>query len=97
MTGGDWGSWAQLFFDNLSTFLGALAATQALVNDGVSQNVMNEVLFGLVTPAIGISFFLGNVYYSWMAIRLTAKWGRQYTAMPYGLNTPAAFAFVYSK
>lgn len=30
------------------------------------------------------------------AVRLTNKWGRQYTAQPYGLNTPAAFAFVYN-
>jgi len=96
MSGGDCGSFAQLFFDNLSTVLGALAATQALVNDGVSQDLMDSTLFGKVVPAIGISFFLGNTYYSWQAIRLTNKHGRQYTCMPYGLNTPAAFAFVYN-
>jgi adenine/guanine/hypoxanthine permease len=27
---------------------------------------------------------------------MTNKYGRQYTAQPYGLNTPAAFAFVFN-
>eukprot|EP00511_Aplanochytrium_stocchinoi_P003938 CAMPEP_0204829422 /NCGR_PEP_ID=MMETSP1346-20131115/7575_1 /ASSEMBLY_ACC=CAM_ASM_000771 /TAXON_ID=215587 /ORGANISM="Aplanochytrium stocchinoi, Strain GSBS06" /LENGTH=511 /DNA_ID=CAMNT_0051959189 /DNA_START=47 /DNA_END=1582 /DNA_ORIENTATION=+ len=39
----------------------------------------------------------GNIYYSWMGVRLAAKEGRDdVTALPYGVNTPAAFAFVFS-
>jgi adenine/guanine/hypoxanthine permease len=96
MTGGDCGSLSQLFFDNLSTLLGALFATQGLLSNGVSQDVMNEYIWGRIVPGVGITLFLGNVYYSWMAIRLTNKHGRQYTAQPYGLNTPQAFAFVFN-
>lgn len=99
MTGGDWGSLSQLFFDNLSTLLGALFATQALTNFGpisVSQDVMNEYVWGRIVPGVGVTLLAGNIYYSWQAIRLTNKYGRQYTAQPYGLNTPAAFAFVFN-
>jgi adenine/guanine/hypoxanthine permease len=28
--------------------------------------------------------------------RMSTKYGRQYTAQPYGLNTPAAFAFIFN-
>lgn len=99
MTGGDWGSLSQLFFDNLSTLLGALFAVQALTNFGgisVSQDVMNEYVWGKIVPGVGVTLLVGNIYYSWQAIRLTNSCGRQYTAQPYGLNTPAAFAFVFN-
>jgi AGZA family xanthine/uracil permease-like MFS transporter len=99
MTGGDLGSLNQLFFDNLSTLLGALFALQGLTNVGeisVSSETMNEYLWGHIVPGVGVTLFLGNIYYSWQAIRLTNKYGRQYTAQPYGLNTPAAFSFIFN-
>jgi adenine/guanine/hypoxanthine permease len=99
LTGGDLGSLAQLFFDNLSTLLGALFALQGLTNMGdisVSQTTMDEYVWGKIVPGVGITLVVGNVYYSWQAIRLTNAYGRQYTAQPYGLNTPAAFAFVFN-
>jgi AGZA family xanthine/uracil permease-like MFS transporter len=96
MTPGDLGSWSQLFFDNLSTLLGAVFALQTLTLNGVSQDVMNDYIWGRIVPGVGVTLFIGNIYYSWMAIRLTNKWGRQYTAQPYGLNTPQAFAFVFN-
>jgi len=93
------GSLSQLFFDNLSTLLGALFAVQGLTNEGeisVSQATMDEYVWGKIVPGVGITLVIGNLYYSWQAIRLTNKHGRQYTAQPYGLNTPAAFAFVFN-
>lgn len=102
LTGGDLGSLNQLFFDNLSTLLGALFALQGLSNKSafgdiaVSSETMNEYLWGHIVPGVGVTLFLGNVYYSWQAIRLTNKYGRQYTAQPYGLNTPAAFSFIFN-
>ncbi len=99
MTGGDWGSLSQLFFDNLSTLLGALFAVQALGSFGdisVSQEVLDEYIWGKIVPGVGVTLLTGNIYYSWQAIRLTNSCGRQYTAQPYGLNTPAAFAFVFN-
>lgn len=96
MTGGDIGATTQLFFDNLSTLLGALFAIQNMSNFGVSRGVIDDVVFGKIVPGVGITLVIGNLYYSWQAIRLSNKYGRQYTAQPYGLNTPAAFAFVFN-
>lgn len=96
MSGGDYGSLSQLFFDNLSTLLGALFAVQAMSDFGVPKDLLNEYIFGRIVPGVGVTLVLGNVYYSWQAVRLTNKHGRQYTAQPYGLNTPAAFAFVFN-
>jgi len=96
MKGGDWGALTQLFFDNLSTLLGALFAIQAMVNFGVSEEAVSYVVFKKIVPGVGLTLFIGNVYYTWMAIRLTNKYNRPYTAQPYGLNTPAAFAFVFN-
>jgi len=58
--------------------------------------LLNEYIFGRIVPGVGVTLLLGNIYYSWQAIRLTNRHGRQYTAQPYGLNTPAAFAFVFN-
>ena len=72
MSGGDFGSLCQLFFDNLSTLLGALFAVQALTTFGdiaVSQEVMTEYVWGRIVPGVGITLVLGNIYYSWQAIR----------------------------
>jgi hypothetical protein len=72
LSGGDVGSLFQLFFDNLSTLLGALFAVQALTTFGdiaVSQDVMNEYVWGKIVPGVGITLVVGNIYYSWQAIR----------------------------
>ena len=93
---GDWGSLTQLFFDNLSTLLGALFAVQNMAGFGAPIDDINDVVWGRIVPGVGITLLIGNAYYTWMAIRLTNRWGRPYTAQPYGLNTPQAFAFVYN-
>ena len=96
MSGGDLGSLSQLFFDNLSTLLGALFAIQNMEGFGVSRSVLDNTIFGKIVPGVGVTLVVGNIYYSWQAIRLTNHYGRQYTAQPYGINTPAAFAFVFN-
>lgn len=57
---------------------------------------MNEYIWGKIVPGIGITLVVGNVYYTWQAIRMSIRCGRQYTAQPYGLNTPGAFAFIFN-
>ncbi|KAL3902717.1 MAG: hypothetical protein SGARI_005702 [Bacillariaceae sp.] len=102
LTAGDWGSVCQLFFDNLSTLLGVLFALQDLSNPNsfgdiaVSEDLMNDVVWSKIVPGVGMTMFIGNIYYTWQAVRVSAKYGRQYTAQPYGLNTPGAFAFVFN-
>jgi hypothetical protein len=96
MTGGDFGALAQLFFDNLSTLLGALFAIQEMIKFGAPASDVDAVIWGRIVPGVGLTLMLGNMYYTWQAIRVTNSCGRPYTAQPYGLNTPAAFAFVFN-
>jgi AGZA family xanthine/uracil permease-like MFS transporter len=95
-SGGDWGALTQLFFDNLSTLLGAVFAIQSMETFGAPPEDIAQVVWGRIVPGVGVTMVIGNAYYTWMGIRLTKRWGRNYTAQPYGLNTPAAFAFVFN-
>jgi len=101
MTGGDWGSLTQLFFDNLSTLLGALLSIQALSNAdnfggiAVSEDVSNGIVWGKIAPGVGLTMVIGNIFYTWQGCRATAQYNRQYTANPYGINTPAAFTVIF--
>lgn len=76
--------------------LGALFAVQAMENFGAPIDEINEVIWGRIAPGVGLTLLIGNFYYTWMAIRLANVHGRPYTAQPYGLNTPQAFAFVFN-
>lgn len=61
MSGGDWGSLTQLYFDNLSTLLGALYAIQALGSTitygpiAVSTQTMNDVVWERIAPGVGLT------------------------------------------
>lgn len=54
-------------------------------------------MFGKVFPAIGVGLLFGNLFYLAMA-RITAfKQSRtDMTALPYGVNTPAMYAFLFA-
>ena len=55
-----------------------------------------ELLFGRVLPGVALSLVCGNLYYGWQARRLAARTGRlDVTALPFGINTPSVFAYVY--
>ena len=70
MTPGDYGSLTQLFFDNLSTLLGALFAIQDMEKFGVPREAIDKVVWGKIVPGVGVTLFLGNGFYTWQAIRL---------------------------
>lgn len=89
---GDFVSLFSLFFDNLSTLLGFSGAILGLSS---TSTILPEIVFQRIIPAAGIMLFLGNLYYSWQATRLTEKYGHQYTAQPYGLNTAGGFPFIF--
>ncbi|CAD7700422.1 unnamed protein product [Ostreobium quekettii] len=95
---GDFGALSQLFFDNLSTLLGILGSIFAMTGPGfgASPDLVNEVAYGKIVPGLGLTILFGNIYYSWMCTRMTRDTGRPYTAQPYGINTPAAFAFIFN-
>ncbi len=55
-----------------------------------------DLVFGRVLPGVALSLLVGNLYYAWQARRLAAATGRtDVTALPYGINTPSVFAYVY--
>lgn len=53
-------------------------------------------VFGTILPGAAISIFLGNVFYAWQARKLARQENRHdVTALPYGINTPSLFAFIF--
>jgi AGZA family xanthine/uracil permease-like MFS transporter len=55
----------------------------------------NEIVFGRIVPAVGLSLIIGNLYYAHMARRLALKERRSdVTALPYGPSVPHMFIVV---
>lgn len=55
-----------------------------------------DLVFGRILPGAAISILVGNIFYGWQARRLMHATGRNdVTALPYGINTPSLFAFVF--
>jgi AGZA family xanthine/uracil permease-like MFS transporter len=53
-------------------------------------------VFHSILPALGIALVIGNVYYTFLARRLSAREGRSdVTAMPYGPSVPHMFIVVF--
>ena len=82
---GDLNGFFGLVVDNLS-ILGFIAA--ALI--GIFQ-LPAEVVFTRMFPGTALGVLVGNLIYTWMAHRLSAKTGRDdVTAMPLGLDAPTS-------
>ncbi len=55
-----------------------------------------QLLASRILPAVAISILGGNVFYAWQAHRLAQRTGRNdVTAIPFGVNTPTIFAYVF--
>ena len=55
-----------------------------------------EFVTGRVLPGVALSVLVGNLFYAWQARRLAQKTGRDdVTAIPFGVNTPTIFAYVF--
>ncbi|MCX8011987.1 MAG: NCS2 family permease [Desulfobacterota bacterium] len=55
-----------------------------------------EKVFGTILPGAAISIFIGNIFYTWQARRCARRKKRNdVTALPFGINTPSLFAFVF--
>ena len=49
-----------------------------------------------VLPGVALSVLAGNLFYAWQARRLARRTGRDdVTAIPFGINTPTIFAYVF--
>lgn len=55
-----------------------------------------EMVASRILPAVAFSIFAGNLFYAWQARRLSIRTRRtDVTAIPFGVNTPTIFAYVF--
>ena len=56
----------------------------------------SQLIYGRILPGAAVSLLVGNLFYSWQALRLAKSTGRDdVCALPYGINTVSIFAFVF--
>ena len=77
-----------LVIDNLSVL--ALLAAVLIGGYGVPA----DIVFGRMFPGTALGVMVGDLIYSWLAVRLARRSGRDVTAMPFGLDTPSTIGMV---
>jgi len=81
---GDVNGFLGLVVDNLSV-LGLLAGV--LIG---GYGVPADIVFGKMFPGTALGVLVGDLAYTWLAVRLARRTGRcDVTAMPFGLDTPS--------
>jgi adenine/guanine/hypoxanthine permease len=84
LVAGDVNGFLGLVVDNLSVL--ALLAGVLIGGYGIPA----EIVFGRMFPGTALGVLLGDLLYSWLALRLARRSGRMdVTAMPFGLDTPS--------
>jgi AGZA family xanthine/uracil permease-like MFS transporter len=87
---GDLDGFLGLALDNLIQILLIIALCRGVLG------YPDELIFGVILPAAGLSLLVGNGAYSIQAHRLARLEGRDdRTALPYGINTVSLFAYVF--
>jgi len=88
---GDLDGFFALFIDNL---LQLLLITTFCTSPLVGMPL--ELVVGTILPGAALSILFGNFFYSWQAMRLARKEGRDdVCALPYGINTVSLIAYVF--
>ncbi len=80
-----------LFLDNAGVliFLNAILV--------FTFNFPADIVLTRMIPGTAVGVFLGDLVYTWMAVRLQRKTGRKdVTAMPLGLDTPSTIGIAYA-
>jgi AGZA family xanthine/uracil permease-like MFS transporter len=78
-----------LVVDNLSV----LALLAAILIGGFG--VPAPIVFGRMFPGTALGVLVGDLVYTWLAVRLARRTGRNdVTAMPFGLDTPSTIGMV---
>ncbi|CAF2496965.1 unnamed protein product [Rotaria sp. Silwood2] len=86
---GDIDGFVALFMNNLATLLAVILGLRIVFED--------DIIYGKIVPGVSLSMLWGNLYYVYMARKLAYKENRgDICTMPYGINTPGAFAFIFS-
>ena len=89
-TRGDVDGFFGLMVDNLVQVLLIVALTREVLH------FPDALVFGRILPGVAVSLLVGNLYYGWQARELARRTGRDdVTALPFGINTPSVFAFVF--
>jgi AGZA family xanthine/uracil permease-like MFS transporter len=87
---GDVDGFFGLFIDNLLQLM--LIAVLCPLVCGLPESLV----IGTILPGAAVSILFGNLFYSWQAARLARRTGRDdVTALPYGINTPSLFAYIF--
>lgn len=87
---GDWDGFIASFVNNLVQLLIVVPLCLGVL--GFSA----ELVIGRILPGIAISFLVGNLYYAYLARKLSRETGREdVCALPYGISTPAVFANIF--
>jgi AGZA family xanthine/uracil permease-like MFS transporter len=73
--------------------------TQLVILSGLLVGVFgfpSDLVLRVMVPGTAVGVLVGDVAYSWLAIRLMRRTGRQdVTAMPFGIDTPSLFGIVF--
>eukprot|EP00931_Biecheleriopsis_adriatica_P078470 TRINITY_DN5192_c0_g1_i1.p1 TRINITY_DN5192_c0_g1~~TRINITY_DN5192_c0_g1_i1.p1 ORF type:complete len:591 (-),score=129.81 TRINITY_DN5192_c0_g1_i1:156-1928(-) len=60
------------------------------------SQLASKIVFEHVVAGMSVTMIFGTCYYTWMSYRMMKKEKRSdVCVLPYGVNTPAAFAFVF--
>ncbi|MEA2064157.1 MAG: NCS2 family permease [Gemmatimonadota bacterium] len=87
---GDIDGFFGLIVDNLVQFLVVSSLLTGI------YGMPAEIVFGRIFPGAALSLLLGNAFYTWQARRLAVREHRDdVCALPYGINTPSMYAFVF--
>jgi len=79
-----------LFVNNLTNLIVMASLLTAVVG------LPNDIVFGRIIPAAGVSIFLSGLCYSFLAYKLAKKTGRDdVTALPCGPSVPHMFLIVF--
>lgn len=79
-----------LFIDNLANMIFIIGVCKFVLH------FPDELVFGRIFPGIALSILFGNWYYFEQARKLAKKEQRtDVTALPYGINTPTVFAYLF--
>ena len=86
---GDVNGFLGLVVDNLSVL--ALLAAVLIGGYGIPA----PIVFGRMFPGTALGVLVGDLIYTWLAVRLARRTGRNnVTAMPFGLDTPSTIGMV---
>jgi len=89
LTSGDFDGFFGLFFSGFPDLL--LIVGLAPVCGFKTEFVSTRIL-----PGVALSVLAGNLFYAWQARQLARSSGREdVTAIPFGVNTPTIFAYVF--